>query len=90
MALMIKNVMEDIIEKRMEPIIKQTQCCDCMKCRSDIAAYALNNVRPKYVVTQKGELYSKTVQFDSSFDTKLMILISEAVVKIKENPRHEE
>ena len=89
MALLIKNVMEDIIEKRMMPIIKQTGCCDCLKCRSDIAAYVLNNVRPKYVVTEKGELFSKTVQHDTGFDTKLMILISEGVMRIKENPRHD-
>ncbi len=89
MELLIKNVMEDLVEKRMIPIIKQTGCCDCLKCRSDIAAYVLNNIRPKYVVTEKGELYSKSVQFDTGFDTKLMILISEGVMKIKENPRHE-
>lgn len=89
MALMIKNVMEDIVEKRMEPILKQTHCCDCVKCKSDIAAYVLNNIRPKYVVSEKGELFSKSVQFDPNFDTKLMILISEGVTKIKDNPRHE-
>ena len=34
----------------------------CHICRMDIAAYALNHLPSKYVVTRKGEVYSKLAE----------------------------
>lgn len=88
MEIKVKNVMEEIVGRRMDPIIKEFKCCTCDKCKADIAAYVLNNIRPKYVSTEKGELFSRSVQFDKNFDMNLTILISTAVKQVKENPRH--
>ena len=57
--LEIKNYMEEVVFNHMDKVLNNMEICKCEKCRMDIAAIALNNLPTKYVVTQKGELYSK-------------------------------
>ena len=61
MSVKVKNVMEDIVFARMESIIEKSGCCQCDQCKSDVAAYTLSNIKPKYVSTVSGELFSKSV-----------------------------
>lgn len=88
MEIKIHNVMEDIIEGKTEKIMRQMGCCTCEYCQSDVAAYVLNHVDSKYVSTARGELFAKSIEFDSNFDMQLIILISTAVKKIMEHPHH--
>lgn len=88
MGLKIKNVMEELVFDRQEGIMKEAGCCTCDKCKLDVAAYVLNRIPPKYVVTEKGELITKSLQFDREFKVKLLILISEGARIVKESPRH--
>lgn len=89
MHLKIHNVMEDMVEKKMDSIMKQIGCCNCELCRADVAAYALNHIDSKYVSTARGELFAKSIQFDSDFDMKLTILISTGAKKVMDYPHHD-
>ena len=60
MSTIYKNIMEDIVENKMNQIQGTLGCCTCEHCRSDIIAHALNHLPGKYVVTPRGEIYSKT------------------------------
>lgn len=88
MGLKIKNVMEELVFDKQEDIMKEAGCCICEQCKLDVAAYVLNRIPPKYVVTEKGELITKSLQFDREFKMRLLILISEGAKIVKENPRH--
>ncbi|MFS8500785.1 MAG: late competence development ComFB family protein [Caldicoprobacter sp.] len=85
-----KNYMEDVVFHHLDDILSDTDCCKCQRCRMDIAAYALNQLPSKYVVTRKGEVYSKLLELQQQFETDVIIAIIKAVEVVKKNPRHDE
>lgn len=89
MSIKVKNVVEDIVMEVFNEVHPDLDCCTCEQCCSDIVAYALNQMRPKYVSTEKGALFSKTtVAFDSSYKMEVIKVIAEGARVVKENPRH--
>ncbi len=88
MSVKVKNVMEEIVFARMESIIEKSGCCQCDQCKSDVAAYTLSNLKPKYVSTVSGELFSKSVQLDTNVENQMVLLLAEAVQLVMEKPRH--
>lgn len=89
MEYKVKNVMERVVEKKLEQVAPTLECCKCTQCMSDIAAYVLNRMPSKYVSTAQGELYSKTIEFDKIFEHQLILLIAQAASVVKNNPRHD-
>lgn len=53
------NLMEALVEAAFDELKPRLDCCTCEQCRNDIIAYALNQLRPKYVSTDKGAVYTK-------------------------------
>lgn len=51
--------METLAEETFDKISGKLDCCTCELCRNDIIAYALNQLPPRYVVTEQGAMYSK-------------------------------
>lgn len=90
MEVMLKNVMEDLVKEEFNHIAKELGCCTCERCKSDILAYALNQLPPKYVVSEKGVLFSKMAQFDTGFKMEVVKHLAEGARKVNANPRHTE
>ncbi|MEG2213361.1 MAG: late competence development ComFB family protein, partial [Clostridiales bacterium] len=44
------NVMENLVLKYIDQVIRRFNACSCDRCRCDVAAYALNYLPPKYIV----------------------------------------
>ena len=86
----LSNYMEDIVIKMEDDILKDINVCMCDKCKLDIAAIALNDLPPKYTVTEKGVLYSKINALRQQFEVDIIAAITKAAVIVKRNPRHEE
>lgn len=63
--------------------------CKCDKCKADIAAYALNRLGAKYVVSTEGELYARTEILDKDFNTALLVTLTEAMELVAKNPKHD-
>ena len=84
----IKNYMEDCVEDMLDMTLHDLNCCNCEKCRYDITAIALNSLPPKYVVTQKGQLYAKLTALQHQFDVDIIAAITKAAVIVNRNPRH--
>ena len=87
--LKVKNIMEDFVFEKIDKIVDSLGCCTCPKCKSDIAAYVLNNIQPKYVASERGELYSKSAELNLNSNTDILMRIVSASEVIKEKPRHE-
>lgn len=85
-----KNYMEDVVFHHLDDILKDADCCRCQRCRMDMAAYALNQLPSKYVVTRKGEVYSKLLELQQQFETDVIIALVKAIEVVKKNPRHDE
>lgn len=87
---MIKNIMEDIVGECLTEILKDTniKVCKCQKCISDIMALTLNHVKPKYVSTKKGEIYTRVELQNSQLKVDLMDTIIKSILIVARNPRH--
>lgn len=83
------NILEKIVWDNMGNVIRcKAGACDCDICRADIAAYALNHVKPKYVATSKGETISKAEYMDNQVYMNVIIALTEAVEVVSANPHH--
>lgn len=85
----VKNFMEEIVFAFINDILNDINVCTCEKCILDIAAIALNDLPPKYIVTKKGELYTKIDSLKQQFEVDVISAITKAAVIVKRRPRHE-
>lgn len=86
----LKNIMEDVVNSKLESIMKTMDICKCDKCKLDIKAIALNNLPPRYVVTEKGGLYSKLIEMEMQFDVNVQTEIIKAAMIVGNNHRHQD
>lgn len=88
---MIKNYMEDIVELLLPSIIRDYKdLCNCSGCMDDIKAIALNNLKPYYVATEKGEIYTKVNELVVQFRADVVKEMVMAVEIVSKNPRHKQ
>jgi competence protein ComFB len=62
--------------------------CRCGECVLDMAAHALNNIRPLYRVSLLGALYAQAIE-RTDFAGELRSAVAKAVDRIKSNPAHD-
>ena len=79
------NVMESLVLKNVDAVIKRFNVCRCDRCRCDICAYALNNLPPRYAVVQS----SKIEMVEAEIPKKvIMDALIKAAIQIRSNPHH--
>lgn len=86
----IKNYMENLVWDHLDQIIANSNACNCEKCRYDIAALALNFLPPRYVVTDKGETYTRVKALEQQFNVDVITAISHAIQIVHSRPHHED
>lgn len=87
--LQMKNYMEEIVLGYMDEVLKDVHMCTCDRCRLDVIAKALNDLPPQYIVTRKGEVYSKINNLRAQFDVDIITAITKAAILVKRNPNHD-
>lgn len=88
---MLKNYMEIVVDQMLPDILNERELtCNCEFCIEDIKAIALNNLKPKYVVTKKGILYTKLNEFSVQFRADVTREIVSAIKIVKDMPRHDD
>jgi len=89
--LQFKNYMEEAVERTIEEILaRRDDVCKCDRCKMDIKALALNHLPPKYVVTDRGYVYTKVNELESQFKADMTVAVTNALKVVRENPRHGE
>lgn len=84
------NLLEEEVLEQVKDILKNRKdICTCDKCRMDIAAITLNNLKPRYVVTDKGRVYGKLDTLNYQFGVDLTKEITKAIEIVKNSPKHE-
>jgi competence protein ComFB len=63
--------------------------CRCDICVIDMAAMALNSVKPLYRVSLLGTQYAAQAMSDSSFAKLLKDAVTKAIEKVRKNPAHD-
>jgi competence protein ComFB len=62
--------------------------CVCQDCVLDMAAYALNKLKPLYRVSLLGTMYTHTMD-EGDFGAQVKSAVEEAIRKISSNPSHD-
>ena len=84
-----QNVRESFVEDELDRMGESLGCCLFELCRNDVAAYALNHVPSRYVVTKSGGIISKADSLRTQHLTDVRTALLQAAQVIKENPRHD-
>lgn len=61
--------------------------CRCEDCILDIAAFALNSVKPVYRVSLLGSLYAGS-RDQGAYGEEIRAAVSKAIAKVRANPSH--
>jgi len=85
----LKNVMEELIEKKVDELInKDNEACDCERCRFDVLAIVLNRLPAKYIVSMQGEAYTKLEFLRLQYKVDIITEIIQAIELVKKQPNH--
>jgi competence protein ComFB len=87
--IMPRNLMEELVDSRLDEYMRSEAVCQCERCRADVMALALNNLQPKYVVSVSGEVYSRYDAVKSQFQADVITTILCAIAVINKRPRHD-
>ncbi len=88
MEKVLKNVMETIVEQRLHEMLPFLNCCKCEQCLLDIQALVLNRIPAKYVVSTRGEVFSRLDSYARQNSADLTAAIMQAAEIVSKNPRH--
>ncbi|MDR0316273.1 MAG: late competence development ComFB family protein [Treponema sp.] len=81
--LMILNELESQLAEKGDDI------CRCNDCVVDMAAMALNAVKPLYRFSLLGSLHAAQAMDDPSFANSIYHAVANAIEKISSNPSHD-
>lgn len=88
-VLHLKNFTEILVDESISNIWRDnTTDCKCDRCYYDIKAIALNNLPPKYTVTDKGELYTKLDTFRNQVHVDIMKEVMNAMIVVRNKRSH--
>jgi competence protein ComFB len=81
----LRNEAERLVIEELDRQLQEApDVCRTEECILDMAAYALNIVRPMYRVTLLGRLYASAV--DDAHLSEIRTAVSKAIQKVSENP----
>ena len=81
MEVMVKDVLDGLLPN-------QKDICKCQKCKLDMIAWTLNRISPKYVVSDKGRMYTKLQEVEIQFRADIVRELTKAISHISRNPQH--
>ena len=83
------NEAERLVLQELEAQMKTAAgVCTCQDCVLDMAAFALNNVKPSYRVSLMGRVYAGPGA-GAQYAQGIARAVREAIVKVKANPSHD-
>jgi len=87
---LLKNEAETLVIREMEQQLKNAgEMCRCNECVVDIAAIALNSIKPLYRFSLLGTLYASQAMTERSYADSVKKAVAHAIKKVKENPGHD-
>ncbi|MEL7649215.1 MAG: late competence development ComFB family protein [Sedimentibacter sp.] len=85
--VILYNVMEKLVLNKLDATLKKMNCCRCDRCKEDIVAIALNNLRPMYIVASKNDINEK-IEALRDIGGEVTTEVIKAVLAVRKNPRH--
>ena len=84
----LRNYTEEAVQSFMNRWFEEANCCHCEDCRLDVMALMLNQLPPKYVVTEKGALFAQMEEFDPQVRIDFISLLTQSADLVRVYPRH--
>ena len=84
------NEAERLVLEQLEKQLMETnsaEVCTCQDCVLDMAAFALNNVKPLYRVSLLGTLYARALE-GSEYEQEIASAVTRAISRVSANPSH--
>jgi len=81
--------MEDLVENKLDELMRAANMCCCERCRADVKALALNKLLPRYVVSVGGEVYSRFEELSTQNQANITAAIMAAIRVVRQNPHHD-
>ena len=87
----LKNEAENLVLEELGRQLGEhpEDVCRCNECVVDMAAMALNNIRPLYRVSLLGTLYAATAKDHKEYTDQIREAVATAIKKVHNNPGHE-
>ena len=82
------NVMEILVDERLERYVKMFGLCDCPRCLADARALALTKLPPKYVVLADMAATPMLSLYRAKFESQVIAQVIQACKTVMESPRH--
>ncbi|MDR0464934.1 MAG: late competence development ComFB family protein [Treponema sp.] len=88
---LLKNEAENLVIREMEVQLKAEpkSMCRCNECIVDIAAIALNTIKPLYRFSILGTLYASQAMNEKTYAESVKNAVAQAIKKVKKNPAHD-
>lgn len=88
---LLKNEAEKLVIHEIEKQLKLEPdgYCRCNECVVDIAAMALNNIKPMYRFSLLGTIYASNAMNVQAYADSVKKAVVSAIKKIRSNPAHD-
>ncbi len=86
----LENEAESLVFEELESQLNEdwaSDVCKCQDCVLDMAALALNTVKPFYRVSLLGKVYAGSLN-NTDYGEEVKKAVNNAIVKISVNPAH--
>ena len=83
--------MEEVVSRYLKKILQDedyVSICKCESCLDDIMAKALNNLKPFYITTKKGEVFAEYSSLENQHQTEVVAEVVKALEFVSKNPNH--
>ena len=84
------NVMEELVEEKLEKYVNMFGLCSCPRCLLDVKSLALTNLPALYVGIPLFEKNFRLAIYEKRYDSAVTAQILRACKIVMENPRHQE
>jgi competence protein ComFB len=88
---LLKNEAETLVLHELGTQLEayRGKICRCNECVVDMAAIALNMVKPLYRFSLLGSLYAAHAVNEQSYAGTVQAAVAEAIEKVRKNPSHD-
>jgi len=88
---LLKNEAEQLVLNELELQIEGygPELCRCNECIVDMAAIALNSIKPLYRFSLLGTLYAAQAMNEQSYAESVKEAVTQAITKVRFNPAHD-
>jgi competence protein ComFB len=88
---LLKNEAENLVINELGKQLEsyEGEICTCNDCVVDMAAIALNSIKPLYHFSILGNLYAAQAIEDGEYGNSLREAVAAAIEKVRQNPSHD-